>query len=158
MPKITGLFPTEYNHVCASSPHPVIVNLIDLTRRRIIFFPTTQRLATCDLDELRHLPMSSNLNRLLALLTISSFFGHLWSGESIAEHWYRIDSNSLIGLQSFIEGRVDPNPDAPTVYINFVLPVLSCSVWGLTCILCLVGLTISLGTRRLQTTYHNTKP
>ena len=102
--------------------------------------------------------MNSNLNRLLALLTISGFFGHLWSGKSIAEHWYRIDSNSLIGLQSFIERWVDPNPDAPTFYFNFILPVLSCSLWGLACTLCLVGLTISLGTSLRRSRGRYRKP
>ena len=47
---------TKYNHVCASSPHPVIVTLADLIWCRLIFFPTTQGLATCDLDEIRRLP------------------------------------------------------------------------------------------------------
>ena len=50
-------------------------------------------------------------------------------GLSIAEVWVTIDANSLVGLQGLVEQRLDPNPDDPVLYFDYVLPVLNSSFW-----------------------------
>jgi len=68
-----------------------------------------------------------------------------------AANWYRIDANSLIGLQPVVEQRLERNPDAPTPYFEIVLLILSCSLWSLVSILCAIGLTVSFGARWFDT-------
>lgn len=50
-------------------------------------------------------------------------------GRSIAEVWFKVDANSLVGLQAFVEQRVDPDKEDPTLYFDYVLPMLEQPVW-----------------------------
>lgn len=50
-------------------------------------------------------------------------------GRSIAEVWFKIDANSLVGLQAFVEQRVDPDKEDPTLYFDYVLPMLEQPAW-----------------------------
>ena len=53
-----------------------------------------------------------------AVLAVSGF------GESAGELWASIDSNSLVGLGSLIENRVDP-----ALWVDVVLPALTWPAW-----------------------------
>jgi len=62
-----------------------------------------------------------------AVVAAAIHFGR--GGTSIAEEWARIDANSLVGLQALVEKRLDPNPDDPTIYFDYVLPALELPLW-----------------------------
>jgi hypothetical protein len=62
-----------------------------------------------------------------AAAAIGVHFGS--GGISIAEVWARIDANSLVGLQGLVEQRLDPDPEDPTLYFDYVLPALNASFW-----------------------------
>ncbi|MFP6718339.1 MAG: hypothetical protein VCB82_12680 [Alphaproteobacteria bacterium] len=47
----------------------------------------------------------------------------------MAKLWYMLDVNSLIRIRSFMERRLDRNPDAPRLYSELVLPILNYSLW-----------------------------
>lgn len=56
----------------------------------------------------------------------------LWlavGNRTAAEVWYRADANSLVGLQAFVEQRLDPDPLDPTLYFDYVLPVIELPAW-----------------------------
>ncbi len=54
----------------------------------------------------------------------------LWAGGAkIAEVWYKVDANSLVGLQSFVEKTLDPNELEPTLYFDYVLPTIELPAW-----------------------------
>jgi len=66
---------------------------------------------------------------VVAAMLFGSFFlagvAHFATGgKSIAEVWYQWNANSLVGLQSLVEKRLDPNPEDPTLYFDVVLPIL----------------------------------
>ena len=46
-----------------------------------------------------------------------------------AEVWYKADANSLVGLQAFVEQKLDPDEIDPTLYFDYVLPVLELPAW-----------------------------
>ncbi len=50
-------------------------------------------------------------------------------GRNIAEIWYAADANSLVGLQAFVEQRLDPDELDPTLYFDYVLPALELPAW-----------------------------
>ena len=56
----------------------------------------------------------------------------LWfavGNRTAAEVWYRADANSLVGLQAFVEQKLDPDPLDPTLYFDYVLPVVELPAW-----------------------------
>lgn len=53
----------------------------------------------------------------------------LTEGGSIAEAWYAWDANSLVGLQALVEQKIDPNPEDPTWFFDYVLPLLEAPFW-----------------------------
>ena len=53
----------------------------------------------------------------------------LTDGGSIAEAWYAWDANSLVGLQAVVEQKIDPNPEDPAWFFDYVLPVLEAPFW-----------------------------
>lgn len=64
------------------------------------------------------------------IIGVGALGGHFGSGgSSIAEAWAAIDANSLVGLQSFVEQSLDPNPENPTLYFDIVLPLLNLPMW-----------------------------
>ena len=69
------------------------------------------------------------LAALLANLAIAGAVAALAGGKSVAETWFALDANSLVGLQALVEQRLDPNPADPTVYFDVVLPVLETPLW-----------------------------
>ena len=69
------------------------------------------------------------LGTLSANLLIAVVVYFLSSGKSVAETWYDIDANSLVGLQALVEQRLDPNPEDPTLYFDVVLPVIETPAW-----------------------------
>ncbi len=79
------------------------------------------------------------LGWVFGLATAAAAAAHFaTAGRSIAEIWYQINANSLVGLQSLIEKRLDPNPEDPTLYFDYVLPVLNLSLWLVVAVLCAV--------------------
>ena len=67
----------------------------------------------------------------LVIAAVASLGVHFGTGgAAIGEVWSKIDANSLVGLQSFVEKRLDPNPEEPTLYFDVVLPALEMSFWG----------------------------
>jgi hypothetical protein len=81
------------------------------------------------------------LGWLLLVAAVAGVGAHLGTGgESIAEAWYSVSPNSLVGLQSLVEKRLDPNPEEPTIYFDYVLPVLELPIW-----LCLAILAAVIG-------------
>lgn len=68
---------------------------------------------------------------------VGALGGHFGTGgKSIAEVWASIDANSLVGLQSFVEKTLDPNPEDPTLYFDIVLPLLNLPMWLTVAIIC----------------------
>lgn len=57
---------------------------------------------------------------LLAGLAVLALAG----GRKTAEIWYKADANSLVGLQAFVEQRIDPD-----LYFDVVLPVVELPAW-----------------------------
>jgi hypothetical protein len=66
---------------------------------------------------------------ILLVAAVAAMSVHFGRGTSIAEEWARIDANSLVGLQALVEKRLDPNPDDPTIYFDYVLPALELPFW-----------------------------
>jgi len=66
---------------------------------------------------------------IVSCLIIAAIAGIATGGKSIAEVWYQWDANSLVGLQSLVEKRIDPDPEDPTLYFDVVLPVLEQPFW-----------------------------
>jgi hypothetical protein len=66
---------------------------------------------------------------LLANFAIAGVVAALAGGRSVAEAWYALDANSLVGFQALVEQRLDPNPGDPTLYFDVVLPVLETPLW-----------------------------
>ena len=64
---------------------------------------------------------------MAAAAAIGVHFGT--GGISIAEVWASIDANSLVGFQGLVEQRLDPNPEDPVLYFDYVLPALNGSFW-----------------------------
>lgn len=64
---------------------------------------------------------------MVAAGSLGAHFGT--AGRSIGAIWASIHSNSLVGLQSLVEKRLDPDPEAPTLYFDYVLPVLETPFW-----------------------------
>ncbi len=60
------------------------------------------------------------IGSVIAGLVVLAFAG----SQSIADTWYRLDANSLVGLQAFVEQKIDPDPEDPTLYFDYVLPVI----------------------------------
>ena len=69
------------------------------------------------------------LGVLSANLLIAVVVYFLSGGKSVAETWYEIDANSLVGLQALVEQRLDPNPEDPMLYWDVVFPVLNAPAW-----------------------------
>ncbi len=70
------------------------------------------------------------LGWLLLLAAVAALGAHLGTdGQSIAEAWYEVSPNSLVGLQALIEKRLDPNPEDPTLYFDYVLPLMELPIW-----------------------------
>jgi hypothetical protein len=69
------------------------------------------------------------LAALLANFAIAGVIAALAGGKSVAETWFVLDANSLVGLQALVEQRLDPNPEDPTLYFDVVLPVLETPLW-----------------------------
>ncbi len=65
------------------------------------------------------------LGTLSANLLIAVVVYFLSGGKSVAETWYDIDANSLVGLQALVEQRLDPNPEDPTLSWDVVFPVIN---------------------------------
>ena len=73
-----------------------------------------------------------------AAAAVGAHFGT--QARAIADYWYAIDANSLVGLQALVEQRLDPDPDDPTLYFDVVLPLLELSLWlVVACIAALAG-------------------
>ena len=53
----------------------------------------------------------------------------LAGGQKMAEIWYRVDANSLVGLQAFVEQKLDPDELDTTLYFDYVLPVIELPAW-----------------------------
>ena len=69
-------------------------------------------------------------------------------GPSIARLWAELHSNSLVGLQGFVDRNLDPDPGDPTVWFDTVLPVLASSIfYPVAVILGIVGLVSLLSNR-----------
>lgn len=66
---------------------------------------------------------------LIGNLVIAGVLFGVLGNQSVAEVWYRVDANSLVGLQALVEKRLDPNPDDPTLYFDVVLPLIETPVW-----------------------------
>jgi len=62
-------------------------------------------------------------------LVLAGVLYAVFANQSVAETWYRIDANSLVGLQALVEKRLDPNPEEPTLYFDVVLPVIESPLW-----------------------------
>ena len=62
-------------------------------------------------------------------LVIAGVAYTLTNGGTIAEAWYAWDANSLVGLQALVEQKIDPNPEDPTWFFDYVLPVLEMPFW-----------------------------
>ena len=78
------------------------------------------------------------------VFAVGAFGGHLGThGASIGEIWAGMDRNSLVGFQALIEKRLDPNPEDPTVYFDYVLPVLEIPFWMGLAIIALVLAAVS---------------
>ena len=69
-------------------------------------------------------------------------------GPSIARLWAQLHSNSLVGLQGFVDQNLDPDPGDPTVWFDTVLPVLTSSIfYPVAVIFCVIGLVSLLSNR-----------
>lgn len=83
---------------------------------------------------------------LLGNLVLAGALYAVFANQSVAETWYRIDANSLVGLQALVEKRLDPNPDDPTLYFDVVLPIIDTPLWlaalVVLCVLDLVPLSL----------------
>lgn len=66
---------------------------------------------------------------LLGNLLLAGVIYAVFANQSVAETWYQIDANSLVGLQALVEKRLDPNPDDPTLYFDVVLPLIETPLW-----------------------------
>jgi ribose/xylose/arabinose/galactoside ABC-type transport system permease subunit len=62
-------------------------------------------------------------------LVIAGVAYALTNGGTIAEAWYAWDANSLVGLQALVEQKIDPDPEDPTWFFDYVLPVLEMPFW-----------------------------
>lgn len=75
----------------------------------------------------------------------SALFG---VGPSIGRFWTQLHSNSLVGLQGFVDRNLDPDPGDPTVWFDTVLPVLASSIfYPVAVIVGVIGLVILLMSR-----------
>jgi len=66
---------------------------------------------------------------LIGNLVVAGVVYAVVGNRSIAETWYQVDANSLVGLQALVEKRLDPNPEEPTLYFDVVLPVIESPLW-----------------------------
>ncbi len=82
---------------------------------------------------------------LLGLALLSFLVGIFASSPSIAGAWAEIDANSLVGFQGFIDQWLDPDPGNPTIWFDYVLPVLGMSVFhGAAALLAVIGAIVLL--------------
>lgn len=83
---------------------------------------------------------------LIGNLVVAGVVYAVVGNKSVAETWYQVDANSLVGLQALVEKRLDPNPDEPTLYFDVVLPVIETPLWlaalVVLCVLDLVPLSL----------------
>lgn len=97
---------------------------------------------------------------LLAAAVVAGGFelvGYLYSGEyrpyPIAQAWYAIDANSLVGFQAAVENKIGPGFWPP------IQTVLSAPLWAAFLVLALFGLIISrnAGNNRSQRIFTSKK-
>ncbi len=78
------------------------------------------------------------LTILAGLLAIGALVASIVSGESsVAEVWFSVDSNSLVGFGALIEKNIDPD-----LWLNVFLPVLTTSLWLFLAVLAVVVLLV----------------
>ena len=66
---------------------------------------------------------------LIGNLVVAGVVYAVVGNKSVAETWYQVDANSLVGLQALVEKELDPNPEEPTLYFDVVLPVIESPLW-----------------------------
>ena len=70
------------------------------------------------------------MTRLFAGNALAGLAALLLIGDrTIAEIWFGADANSLVGFQAFVEQTLDPDPLDPTLWFDYILPLVETPAW-----------------------------